>query len=337
MGICKKVRRGCLESTLEAAISPDIPICDPHHHLWNGPIDRGKYLLNDYLADAEGGHNIINTVFIECGTNYRNKGPEELRPVGETEFAAGQAENCTSRKSAQTSVADGIVAFADLFQGTKVARVFEAHAEASKGRLRGIRQICIWDSDPAVVTLGNSKGMMMESRFREGFACIRNYGLVFDAWQYYMQLMELKDLAEDFPDTTIVVNHTGGILGVGSYRSKREEVFNAWSANIAELSKCPNVSVKLGGLGMPRCGFDWHERSTPVGSVELAASIEPYINFCIEKFGVERCMFESNFPVDKVSYSYTVLWNAFKRISKDFSDAEKAALFHDNAARVYQL
>ena len=337
MEFLKKDLEEWLELTMEEPINPALPICDPHHHLWDGPGDRGRYLIDDYLEDTAGGHNIIKTVFIECGTEYRQYGPEKMRSVGETEFASGEAKQCGSIKYEKTSVVEGIVAFADLFLGTDVTPVLEAHAEAAKNRLRGIRQICIWDSDPAVVTMGNSKGMMLESKFREGFSCLRNYGLVFDAWQYYTQLMELKDLAEKFPDITIVVNHTGGPLGIGSYKGRQEEVFHEWKKNIIELANCPNVYIKLGGLGMPRCGFGWHQMSKPPNSMELSEIMAPYFLFCMERFGIDRCMFESNFPVDKVSYSYTVLWNAFKRICKELSPEEKAAVFHDNAVKVYRL
>jgi L-fuconolactonase len=337
MGFDTKNLEAWLKLTMEEPIDPDLPICDPHHHLWDDRGDRGRYLLDEYLTDADGGHNIIRTVFIECGTGYRQDGPEEMRPVGETEFACRESGQGSMEKSRQTSVAEGIVAFADLFLGAAVARVIEAHAGAAGNRLKGIRHLCIWDIDPAVITRGNARGMMMESEFRKGFACLRNYGLVFDAWQYYTQLMELKDLAEKFPDTTIVVNHTGGPLGVGWYKGRHEEVFRDWKKNIAELAKCPNVFMKLGGLGMPRCGFGWHERPRPPDSMELAAAMTPYFDFCMEKFGIYRCMFESNFPVDKVSCSYTVLWNAFKGITMGFSPDERAALFHDNAVRVYRL
>jgi len=325
------------ELTIEEPINPDIPICDPHHHLWNEPKTRGRYLIEDYLNDVGSGHNIVKTVFIQCGTGYRRNGPTELQPVGETEFVCRQVGQNVGGNSKKISVADGIVAYADLLLGIEVAPVIEAHIEAANKRLKGIRQICIWDSDPSIISMGNMKGMMMESSFRKGFECIRNYGLVFDAWQYYSQLPELKDLAEDFPDTTIVVNHLGGILGIGSYKSRHKEVFDEWKNNIAELAKCPNIFMKLGGLGMPRCGFDWHQRSKPIDSVELAHTIRPYFDVCIEKFGIDRCMFESNFPIDKVSYSYTVLWNAFKRLCKEFSYNEQAALLHDNAVRVYKL
>jgi L-fuconolactonase len=333
----KKDVQGWLKLKIEEPINPEIPICDPHHHLWDGPGNRGAYLLDDYLADASGGHNITKTIFIECGTKYKKNGAELFRPVGETQFAGKQAEQSTSQGTGYPSVAEGIVAFVDFSFGYDVELAIEVHAEASVNRLKGVRQICIWDSDPAVTTMGNLKGMMLDSKFREGFSCLRNYGLVFDAWQYYTQLLELKDLAEKFSDTVIVVNHTGGPLGVGHYSGKREKVFIDWKTNIAELSKCPNVYMKLGGLGMPRCGFGWHEMPEPPTSEELAAAMAPYFDFCIEKFGVDRCMFESNFPIDKVSYSYTVLWNAFKRVSKDFSSHEIASLFYNNAVRVYGL
>jgi len=322
--------------TIEEPVNPRIPICDPHHHLWDGPGGRGKYLIDDFLKDASGGHNIAKTITIECGTKYQQTGSELFRPVGETEFFCRQAEQSAVSRS-DISIAEGIVAFVDLFSGIYVAPAIEAHIEASKNRLKGIRQICIWDANPAVPTMGNHQGMLLDSNFRQGFSCLRNYGLVFDAWQYYTQLTELKDLAENYPDTTIVVNHTGGPLGVGIYDGKRDHVFDAWKKNIAELAGCPNVYMKLGGLGMPRCGFGWHESIQPPTSTELAAAMAPYLNFCLEKFGTDRCMFESNFPVDKISYSYTVLWNAFKRVAEGFSKDETAALFYDNAVRVYGL
>ena len=323
--------------TIEEPIDPDLPICDPHHHLWDGPGDRGRYLLDEYLEDAGGGHKIVKTVFVECGAMYRKDGPQEMRPVGETEFAQGMAAQSASGQYGITAVAAGIVGFADLTLGANVAPVLEAHLAVSKNRFRGIRQSCTWDSDRAILSMGKGKGMMMDTKFREGFACLRKYGLSFDAWQYYTQLMELADLAKEFSDTTIIVNHTGGLLGIGRYAGKRQEVFQEWRRSMTELATYPNVVVKLGGFGMPRCGFGWHEQTKPPTSAELGETMAPYFRFCIEIFGAERCMFESDFPVDKVSYSYTVLWNAFKRICEDSSPKERAALFHDTAVKVYRL
>ncbi len=322
---------------VENAMNPDLPICDPHHHLWDGPGGRGRYLLDEFLDDAGGGHKIVKTVFVECGAMYRKDGPPEMRPVGETAFARAMAVQSAGGQSGTTAVAAGIIGFADLTLGAGVAPVIEAHLAAAENRLRGIRQSCTWDRDHAILTMGKGKGMMGGTRFREGFACLQRYGLSFDAWQYFTQLMELADLARAFPDTPIIVNHTGGILGVGSYAGKREALFQEWKRAVTELASCPNVMMKLGGLGMPRCGFGWHEQVEPPSSTELAAAMAPYHLYCIEVFGAERCMFESNFPVDKISYSYTVLWNAFKRICEGCSPGERSALFHDTAVKAYRL
>ncbi len=325
-----------LNLTVEDPIDPDLPICDPHHHLWDRPNDR--YLLEELLKDTGGGHRIVQTVFVECQSMYKKDGPEEMRPVGETEFVQSIADQVARGQYGVTAVASGIVSFADLALGAAVAPVLEAHIAASKNRFRGIRHISTWDASPDIISFRHPpKGLLLDSKFREGFACLQKYDLSFDAWLYHPQLMELVDLARAFPDISIVVNHIGGLLGTGPYDRKSEEVFNDWKRGIAALATCPNVVVKLGGLGMPRSGFGWHEQAAPPASTELAETMAPYYCWCIEQFGVDRCMFESNFPVDKISYSYTVIWNAFKRLSKDFSPQERAALFHDTAAKVYRL
>ncbi|MFC1990196.1 amidohydrolase family protein [Chloroflexota bacterium] len=331
-----------LRLTIEDPIDPGIPICDPHHHLWNRPDRRypdQRYFLEEFLQDAAGGHRIVQTVFVECGSMYRRDGPKEMRPVGETEFVQGIAAQSASGQYGMTCVAAGIVGFADLTLGAAVVPVLEAHLAASRDRFRGIRYGTAWDTSPNIVPIRNNppKGLLLDAKFREGFACLQNYHLSYDSWLYHPQLMELVDLARAFPETPIVVNHIGYPLGIGSYVGKREVVFQDWKHGITALADCPNVVVKLGGLGMPNCGFGWHDRTTPPSSVELAEAVAPYYLYCIEQFGVGRCMFESNFPVDKMSYSYTVLWNTFKRISKDFSPEERAALFHNTAIKVYRL
>lgn len=326
-----------LKSGREEVLDPDLPICDPHIHLWDGPRERGRYLLDDYLKDADTGHNIVNTVYVECGAMYRTTGPEEMRPVGETEFAIDVARRSDSGKYGRIRVADGIVAFADLTLGSRVASVLEKHIEVGGDRLKGIRQPCTWDIDPAVISMAKAKDMMFDSGFRRGFECLKDYGLSFDAWQYYTQLQELADLAQAFPQTRIVVNHAGGPLGVGRHARHREEALCAWKRGMTALAPLSNVFVKLGGLGMPRCGFGWHEQPTPPDPMGLAAAMGPYYETCIELFGVDRCMFESNFPVDRVSYPYSVLWNAFKLFAKDFSTDERKALFLETATGVYRL
>ena len=331
-----------LGMTIEEPIDPELPICDPHHHLWDRPVrqDRpaDRYLLDELTQDIAGGHNVVQTVFVECRSMYRKEAPQEMQPVGETEFVQGIADQGTSGRYGATRVAAGIVSHADLTLGVAVAAVLEAHIAASINRFRGIRHSSVWDASPDITPYMNPpKGLLLDSKLREGFGCLQKYGLSFDAWLYHPQLPELADLARAFPDTTIILDHIGGLLGVGPYAGRREEVFQQWKNGIAELSACPNVVVKLGGLGMPIYGFGWNEQTTPPGSTELTRAMAPYYHRCIEQFGVDRCMFESNFPVDRASYSYNVMWNAFKRISEAFSPEEKAALFHDTAARVYRL
>jgi L-fuconolactonase len=326
-----------LRLTVEAPIDALLPICDPHHHFWDRPGDR--YFLDEFLRDASSGHKIVSSVFIECKAMYRKGGPEEMKPIGETEFSQGMAAQSASGQYGDTAVAAGIVGHADLTLGSAVARVLEAHLAASPNRFRGIRHSCSWDASPAVMTPppGAPPGLMSDSRFRAGFACLQRYGLSYEAWQYHPQLPEVAALARAFPGVTIVLNHAGGLLGVGPYAGKRDEVFQAWSRGMAEVATCPNVVVKLGGLGMVRCGFGWHTRPAPPTSTELAEATAPYFRFCIERFGANRCMFESNFPVDKISSGYGVLWNSFKRVAHDYTPTERAALFHDTATRVYRL
>jgi L-fuconolactonase len=330
-------REEWLGGTYEEPIEPHMPVCDPHHHLWDGPGDRGRYLVDDLLADLSDGHRIEKTLFVECGTNYREGGPDQMRPVGETEFIRGITELPEECDGRRIQVAAGIIALADLTLGDAVAPVLEAHIEVGGGRLRGVRQSCTWDTDQSIISLAKGPNMMEDGKFREGFSCLSRYGLVFDAWQYYTQLLDLADLAGAFPETTIVVNHTGGLLGIGRHAKKGQEVLDEWKRGIGEVSACPNVMMKLGGLGMPRCGFGWHERREPPKSMDLAEVMAPYFRFCIAAFGAERGMFGTIFPVDRVSYPYSVLWNAFKRSCGGFTEREKAALFYGTAVNVYHL
>ncbi|HYM34514.1 MAG TPA: amidohydrolase family protein [Steroidobacteraceae bacterium] len=329
-----------LDKVQEAALEPNLPIIDPHHHLWDYPkVTGGRYLLDELLTDTNSGHNIVATVFMECGSMFRAGGPESLRPIGETEFVQGIAAMSASGTYGKTQVAAGIVGFSDLSLGAAVRDVLEAHLDASPNRFRGIRHAAGWHASDEIRNSHSnpSQGLLLQKRFREGFAQLRQLNLSFDAWLYHPQIPELTDLARAFPETTIVLDHFGGPLGIGPYAGKADEVFIDWRKSIDELAKCPNVVAKLGGINMAINGFAWHKKESPPTSEELVAATKRYYLHMIEKFGVERCMFESNFPVDKISCSYAVLWNSFKRLTKDFSAIEKAALFYNTVKRVYRL
>jgi L-fuconolactonase len=321
----------------EDALEPERPIVDPHHHLWDRSGNR--YLLDELLADTGSGHRVVATVFVECMSMYRAGGAEHLRAVGETEFVNGVAAQSASGQYGETRVAAGIVGFADLTLGHAVDEVLEAHLGAARGRFRGIRHAAGFDGHDEIRNSHTNppKGLLGQARFREGVHRLARSGLAFDAWLYHHQIPELTELARACSEVVIVLDHFGGPLGIGPYAGKRAEIFARWKADIAELARCPNVVAKLGGINMSVNGFGWHRRERPPTSAELVDATRDYYLHAIDCFGPERCMFESNFPVDKLSCSYGVLWNAFKRIAQRFSEKEKAALFHDTAARVYRL
>jgi L-fuconolactonase len=326
-----------LTLTQEAIIEPELPICDPHHHLWERPGNR--YLLLEFLADTGSGHNIESTVFLECGAFYRTAGPVEMRPVGEAEFVSQVAATSTSGEYGPTRVAAAFVGFADLTLGARAEAILTALIEAGNGRLRGVRHSAAWDAG-FVIDSSHGRppaGLYRDPTFRQGFACLGRLGLSFDAWVYHPQLADVIDLARAFPEQSIVLNHVGGPIGIGPYAGQRELELAKWTGAMRQLATCENVFVKLGALGSKRAGFGWHERPQPPSSATLAAAWLPYIETCIEAFGPARCMFESNFPVDKVSFSYAVLWNAFKRLASGYSAPEKAALFCDTARRFYKI
>jgi L-fuconolactonase len=330
-----------LALTSEAALEPDLPIVDPHHHFWDRSPNwiTPSYLLPDLLADIGTGHNIVATVFIECGAMYKTDGPEALRCVGETEFVNGIAAMSASGRYGPARVAAGIVGFADLTLGDRVVPVLEAQLAAGGGRFRGIRQNAAWDASDAVPVAREKRPphLFLSDAFRAGFRHLAGHGLTFEAWCYHPQIPEVTDLARAFPDTTIVLNHLGGPLGVGPYKGQRDAVFAKWRDDIAALAACPNVMAKLGGLNMPVNGFGWRDRPQPPTSAELCEATRPWYEHTLAVFGVGRCLFESNFPVDSASCSYAVLWNSFKRLAQGYSAAEKAALFHNNAMRLYRL
>lgn len=344
----------------EAIIEPDLPIIDAHHHLWFrsqaelaaldeaqnlmsqtlAPTIRrhARYLLDEYLADIGTGHNIRATVFVQVHTMHRKSGPAEMRSVGEVEFANGVAAMAASGAFGDTAVCAAIVGNVDLRLGDAALGVMEAHKQAGGARYRGIRATTTYDEDPTIVgNSGSAPHLALDGRFRAAFRHLAPLGLSYDAYLLEYQLAELTDLARAFPQTQIIVNHVGGLFGLGRYSGRTAERFARWRDNLHSLARCPNVHMKLGGLGMPVCGLRSSFAETPAHSRQLAEEWRPYIETCIDAFGTNRCMFESNFPVDAATTTYPVLWNAFKRIVSGASREEKTALFSGTAKRVYRI
>jgi len=328
-----------LSLTQEPTLEPELPICDPHHHFWDlrpqsTPYQR--YLIHELNADIYGGHNVRSTVFLEARSMYRPDGPVELRPVGEVEFVQGLAAASASGVYGPSKAAAAIIGHADLKLAGNVAPVLEALQAASPNRFRGIRHSITWSPDPELENR-EPEGIVTNSDFLEGAKVLSQKGLTWDVMLSFPQMPELADFAKMVPDLSIILNHIGALSRIGIYADREEEVKATWEAGITAVAACPNVTIKLGGLGMPRMGFGWHTRDVPVGSEELASDMAPWMNHCIEQFGPGRCMFESNFPPDKVSYSYNVMYNAFKLLSKGYSDSERADMFHGTAVRVYGI
>jgi predicted TIM-barrel fold metal-dependent hydrolase len=313
---------------MEEPLEPDLPICDPHHHLWDFPGSR--YMTEELRADTGSGHDVRHTVFVECTSGYRTDGPEAFKPVGETEFVVA---------ADPSGFIAGIVGMADL-RVPEIDDVLAAHVDAGAGRFRGIRHASAWDASPDIRESHTKPppDLLSLPDFRRGIAALGRAGLSFDAWLFHPQIPELTDVARAHPDVTIVLDHLGGPLGIGPYAGREDEVRAAWRASMEDLATCENVVVKLGGIGMPVFGRTGGARDGgQATSEELAERWGEPIRWCIDRFGVDRCMFESNFPVDKVSCSYVALWNAFKRIVADAGADERAALFHDTAVRTYRL
>ncbi len=318
----------------EEVIDPAREIVDPHHHLWPKPLL--SYDLEELWSDTEDGHNVVQTVFMECGSAYRADGPEHLKPVGETEFVTAAAERAA--QSPQKAQIAGIVAHADL-RLAELDAVLDAHVEAAKGRFRGIRHAGAFEPDSSALTIPGRgpKGLFADPAFREGVARLGARGLTYDTWIYHHQLPEFAALAGAVPGTLMILDHFGTPLGVGPYAGKRDEIFAKWKDDIAEVAACPNVHAKIGGMAMPDNGFGWNGWEKPPSSDDFVEAQAPWYHHAIKVFGPERCMFESNFPVDRLSLSYRTLWNGLKKIAKDYPDAAQAAMFSGTARKVYKL
>lgn len=322
-----------LDSVMEPVLDPDLAIIDPHHHLWRRP--GADYLLEQLYQDTQSGHRVEKTVFVECHAQYRPDGPEHLRPVGETEFVAAQALRSHTADGPEIA---GIVAHADL-RHARCAEVLDAHEAAGQGRFRGIRHALSHARHPEALMIpgGAPADLAQDPDFRAGVRLLGQRGLTYDSWHYHYQNQDFLALAQAVPETQMILDHFGTPLGVGPYAAAREEIFSAWQADIKALAACDNVVLKLGGLAMPDNGFGWHSAPRPPDSDTFAEQQAPYYHHAIECFGVERCMMESNFPVDRLSLSYRTLYNGLKKIAAGCSETERQALFYGTAARVYRL
>ena len=340
----------------EAIIEPDLPIIDPHHHLWDlrplidafpqprhdfleALVDASYYTFDELHADTHSGHNIVGTVFMECSAFYDASRGDEKKTVGEVEFVNGVAAQGASGLYGAYRPCAAIIGHADLTLGARAGEVLDALHAASPTRFKGIRHAAAWDADPDVLgpPFHHPEGLYRDAAFREGFAELGKRGMTFDAWLLEPQLADVLDLARAFPDQPICLDHCGTPLNIGSYRGKLDEHFDRWEASIREIATCENVVVKLGGLAMAFCGLPEEGPAAGKGSEELAAMWKPYIDTCIDAFGADRGMFESNYPVDRWGASYAVLWNTFKRLASGASDSEKSALFAGTAARFYGI
>lgn len=319
----------------EPALEPELAIIDVHHHLWDRPGFR--YLLPEFAAELDCGHNIVATVFEECHAMYRAAGPRHMRPVGEVEFVRGVAAMSASGGYGSTKVAAGIVGAADLTLGDAVEEVLTAEIEAGGGRFRGIRFSAAWDADPIIGNGAKRPGLYLDTEVRRGLDRLTALGLSLDAWAFHTQLDDVIDLATAHEDAAIVLCHCGGPLGYGPYADRQDEVRAHWLPRIQELAKRPNVTVKLGGMMMRLAAYDYGQAGAPITSERLADLWRPYIEPCIEHFGPERCMVESNFPVEKMGIGYGALWNVFKRVTAGASAEEKREIYNAAAKRIYKL
>ena len=333
--------REWLDQLQEEIISPEREIVDTHHHLWRGSREGrwSDYLLESLWTDTDSGHNIIKTVFVECRSSYWTEGPEYMSPVGETEFVSKIAEESQKSFGAHAAIC-AIVSYADITLENLLDDILDAHEDAGRGLFSGIRHSGAFDEnsnsfiDPIRIV---EKNLFSRKDFIQGVKKLGFRGLTYESWLFHHQIKSFIDLARATPDTILIMDHLGGPLGVGPYEGRREEIFKEWKKDIANLAKCENVFIKLGGMAMPNNGFAWHKRSAPPSSDEFVYKQGEYYLHAIECFGPNRCMFESNFPVEGVSISYHVLWNAFKKIVNDFSENEKEMMFRNTATHVYKL
>ncbi|VTU45372.1 putative metal-dependent hydrolase of the TIM-barrel fold protein (plasmid) [Variovorax sp. SRS16] len=326
-------------SLSEPALDPELPIVDAHHHLYGVVTDGQHYRVEDLAQDLASGHRVIGTVYVEAfGSGWYPGGPPSRRSIGEVEMIVRESANPVRCEHGACQLAAAIVSNVDLTLGDEVAALLEAHVLAGQGRMRGVRHHATRDEGwIGRFTHNAPRHLLADKHFRQGFAWLERSGLSFDALVFHTQLAELADLADAFPYTPIILNHVGTLIGVPEYGVSRATLLAEWERGLRALAARPNVSVKIGGMGMPLFGFGFENADKPANSGELAQAWQPFIEVCVDAFGPQRCMFEGNFPIDKQSCGYTELWNAFKLSTRGCSHDERSALFYRTACRAYRL
>ncbi|MDZ7914886.1 MAG: amidohydrolase family protein [Rhodococcus sp. (in: high G+C Gram-positive bacteria)] len=337
--------------TREEPLHAALPIIDSHHHLFDkapaalaGAMGRSTFLIDEYEeyvdgpGDGTGGHNVVATVVVEALGMDGAIGPESSRWVNATAFVSGQAAMAATGRYHGIQLAAGIVGSADLRAGAQISDVLEEHIAVGNHRFRGIRQDALWDADPTVLRgfFGNPPHLYSDADFRKGFAQLATLGLSFDAFVLAPQLADVADLARAFPDTAIVLNHLGNPVGIGAHRGRLAEEFPQWRSDIADISRCDNVMVKMGGLGSFLSGSPHFRADPPADCAALAREWRPYAEQAIELFGAERVMFESNAPTDRTG-AFSTICNAYKTICSGCSDSELTAIFAGTAKQFYRL
>lgn len=327
-----ELREDWLAQVSEDILDPDLEIVDPHHHLWRH--GDAVYELDELQRDTGAGHNVVQTIYIECRSYYDKQAEPHMCSVGETAEVARKAGTIPAGRAQ----IDGIVAHADL-RHPELNAIIDAHETAGQGRLVGFRHAGARDSEPEKLMIPGrgDKGLYADPDFRRGLAILGERGLTYDTWHYHHQADEFLDLAKSVPETTIILDHFGTPLGVGRFENQTSTIWAKWQRDMEKLAKCSNVQAKLGGFCMPDNGWKWHEQAMPPTSDQLVAAQSDWYHDMIGCFGASRCMFESNFPVDRVSVSYAVLWNAFKKIAASYDKEEQARMFSGTARSVYGL
>jgi L-fuconolactonase len=328
-------------SPVEEILDPSREIVDAHHHFWlahktafdqnTGVGHSPTYSVEDFQRDTMAGHRVTGSVYVECEARYRTDGPKQLRPVGETEAVAALEK--------RGGMCAGMVAFADLALGADVGEVLDAHLGVSNSTVRGIRYIVAWDPHHDVYATSRRPpaGVLASPKFLAGVAEVARRGLSFETWLYFHQLPELSRFADDHPDLTIILDHLGGPAATGPYARTRDDVLRTWRDEMMNLSSRANVSVKLGAIGMRAFTGEELFALPVVTSQNIADYWGSDIQFLIDTFGPARCMFESNFPVDRALCDYATLWNAYKRIAARYSESDKDLLFAGTARAKYRL